>query len=160
MDTIILSIDTIKGNSALAGFENKIIIESFSHGVTLPMNRDAGNTERTLGRPDFSQMSLTKITDISTPSLYAACAGGTKLGEVTVEISRNQEGKPMSLVKFTMANAMISSIHTNGTGGGSADALTLSFTKLTSVFTQQKSDAFPKGSAQFGWDLSTNKATA
>jgi type VI secretion system secreted protein Hcp len=160
MDTIILSIASIKGNSSLAGFENKIIIESFSHGVSLPMNVDVGNSERTLGRPIFSLMALTKMSDVSTPPLYAACAAGTKLGEVTVEISRNQEGASMSLIKYTMANAMISAIHTNGTAGGAADSFSISFTKVTSVFTQQKSDASAKGNAQFGWDLTLNKAAA
>lgn len=159
MDTIVLSIDSISGNSTLKEFPGKIIIDSFSHGVALPMNMDVGNTERTMGRPVFGEMSLSKMTDVSTPALYTACAAGTKLGDATLSIGRNEGGKFMLLVKYVLSNAMISNISTSGGGGGAVDSFSINFTKITSEYSQQNPDASKKGSSTFGWDMTTNTAS-
>jgi type VI secretion system secreted protein Hcp len=159
MDTILLELKDIKGNSMLEGYADKIIIDSFSHGVSLPISNDAANTERTLGRPNFSEFQLTKTTDQSTPALYAACAAGTKLGDATLLVGRNEGGKFMLHMKYVLTNVMVSSIQT-GCGGGMSDSLSLCFTKVSAEYTQQNLDSTKKGNASFGWDLATNKAVA
>jgi type VI secretion system secreted protein Hcp len=105
-------------------------------------------------------MSFSKMTDQSTPSLYTACAAGSKLGDAIIHIGRNEGGKFMSLMKYTLANAMVSNIGTSGGGGVPNDQFSLNFTKIQSEFTQQNADSTKKGTATFGWDLATNKAAA
>lgn len=158
MDVIILEITDIKGNCTIDGYKEKIILHSFSHSVSLAMQNDGGNTERTIGRPMFSEMSFSKMTDMSTPALYTACAQGKKLGDAKIHIGRNQEGKFMSLMQYELGNAMVSNISTGGGGGAPSDSFSLHFTKIKSIFTQQNSDSVKKGSANFGWDLETNKS--
>ena len=160
MDVILLAIKDklIKGNCTITGHEDEIILNSFSHSVALPMSMDAANTERTAGKPQFSEMSFSKMTDQSTPALYAACTAGTKLTEATLFIGRNEAGVFMSLMKYVMTNPMVSNINTSGGGGIPADSFSLNFTKITSEFTQQNADSTKKGTATFGWDLATNKA--
>ena len=158
MDVILLQIASIKGNCTISGHPDEIIVNSFSHGVALPMSGDAANTERTAGRPQFSEMNFSKMTDQSTPALYMACVKGDKLGDAIIHIGRNEGGKFMSLMKYTMANAMISNINTSGGGGVPSDSFSINFTKLQSVFTQQNPDSTMKGTAAFGWDLTTNIA--
>lgn len=158
MDVIILEIKDLKGNCTITGHADQIIVESFSHGVHLPMSGDVANTERTTGRPQFSEMTFSKMTDQSTPALYAACTEGKKLGDATIHIGRNEAGVFMSLMKYVMSNAMVSNISTSGGGGTPADSFSLNFTKITSEFTQQNADSTKKGVATFGWDLATNKA--
>ena len=159
MDTIILQLGSIQGNSTIKGFENFIILHSFSHGVSLPIGLDTSNTERTMGRPNFSEFSLSKATDQSTPALYAACAAGTKLGNATVSIGRNEGGVFMLQMKYVMTNAMVSNISTSG-GGEMMDSFSLHFSAITSQYTQQNVDSTKKGNAPFGWDLSINAAQA
>jgi type VI secretion system secreted protein Hcp len=160
MDTIILQLGTIKGNSTITGYADMILIQSFSHSVSLPMGYDTANTERTLGRPSFSDFSLSKSTDQSTPALYAACAAGTKVGAATLFIGRNEGGTFMPQMKYVMTNAMVANISTGGGGGDMMDSITLHFTAITSEYTQQNIDSTKKGSASFGWDLTTNAAVA
>ena len=157
MDTIMLVIKDMTGNCTIKGFEKAIILQHFSHGVTLPLTGDAANTERTSGRPQFSEMSFSKMTDQSTPSLYNACAKGDKLGDAVVHIGRNEGGEFMLLMKYTLSNAMVSNINTSGGGGGEpSDSFSINFTKITSEFTQQNADSSKKGTASFGWNLATN----
>jgi type VI secretion system secreted protein Hcp len=160
MDTILLQFKDIKGNSLIDGFADGIQILSFSHSVAMPMTSDSANTERTLGRPSFSEFSLNKSTDQSTPALYAACAAGTKLGDATISIGRNEGGKFMLHMKFVLSNAMVANIATSGGGSDMMDSLSLNFSAMTSQYTQQNPDSTKKGTAPFGWDRATNKAVA
>jgi type VI secretion system secreted protein Hcp len=161
MDTIVLKVDNLKGNSALTGHADEIIVDTFSFGIQLPMNPDPSATERTIGRAGFSDMQFTKSMDLSTPSLYRACSAGDKLGDATLTIGRTEAGKYMELITYVMSNAMISAISTSG-GNSSRpqDGFTVSFTKITAVYTQQNADSTPKGKSSFGWDVSADADAA
>lgn len=159
MDTILLQIKNIKGNSTLDGYADAIILDTVSHGVTLPMSMDMANTERALGRPSFTELAVSKATDQSTPALYNACASGTKLGDATISVGRNESGKFLLHVKYVLGNAMVSTISTGLSGGGS-DSVTLCFSKISMEYTQQAAAGNKAGTASFGWDLATNKSTA
>lgn len=159
METIILQLPNIQGNSTITGYAGQIILLSFSHGVHMPMGADVGGTERTLGRPSFSEMTLMKATDQSTPALYGACAGGTKLGNATITIGRNEAGVFMQLVQYVLTNAMIASISTSGSGTDAMDSISIHFSAITMAYTQQKTDSTQNGVASFGWDIGLNAAT-
>ncbi|WP_085316753.1 Hcp family type VI secretion system effector [Derxia lacustris] len=158
MDVIILEIKDVKGNCQIDKYQGQIIIQSFSQGVMLPLQMDTSNTERTAGRPVFQEMSFSKMSDMSTPVLYAACVQGKKLGDAKIHIGRNENGVFMSVIEYVLTSAMVSNISTTGGGGIPVDSFSLNFTKITMDFTQQKSDSTKKGTANFGWDLETNKA--
>ncbi|WP_028311597.1 Hcp family type VI secretion system effector [Derxia gummosa] len=161
MDVIILEIKDVKGNCQIDKYQGQIIIQSFSHGVHLPLQMDTSNTERTAGRPVFTEMTFSKMSDMATPVLYAACVQGKKLGDAKIHIGRNENGVFMSVLEYVLTSAMVSNITTSGGAGGGTipmDTFSLNFTKITMDFTQQKSDSTKKGTANFGWDLETNKA--
>ncbi len=158
MDVIILEIKDMKGNCHIDGHKDQIEVHSFGHSVALPLSMDVSNTERTTGKPMFSEMNFSKTMDQATPALYAACTEGKKLGDAIIHIGRNENGKYMSLMKYVLSNAMVSNINTSGGGGQPSDSFSLNFTKITSEYTQQNPDSTKKGTATFGWDLETNKA--
>ena len=158
MDIIILEIASIKGNCIIDGYVGQTIIQSFSHNASMPMQMDRANTERTAGRPNFSEMNFSKMSDIATPALYAACVAGTKLGEAKIHIGRTEGSKFMSLIEYVLADAMVSTISTGGGGGQPSDSFSLNYTTITQVYSQQSQDSTKKGSAGFGWDLVKNIA--
>lgn len=158
MDIIILEIASIKGNCIVEGFVGQTIIQSFSHSASLPMQMDRANVERTAGRPNFSEMSFSKMSDIATPALYAACVAGTKLGVAKIHIGRTESSKFMPLIQYVLNDAMVSNISTSGGGGQPSDSFSLNYTIITQVYSQQTQDAAKKGSAGFGWDLVKNIA--
>ena len=158
MDIIILEIKDIKGSCELEGNIGQINIEQFGHNVSLPMQTDRSNTERTAGRPNFSEMTFSKSSDIATPALYSACVAGTKLGDVKIHIGRTEGSKFMSLIEYVLTDAMVSNISTSGGGGQPNDSFGLSYTVISLVYSQQNKDSTKKGSAGFGWDLVKNIA--
>ena len=157
-DVLLLEITGITGNSDLKSHTDQIILLSYSHGVSLPMQHDRANKERTAGRPVFSEMSFSKMTSLATPLLYAACAAGKKLGEAKIHYGRNEDGKFMSVMEMVLGDAMISSINTSGGGGIPSDSFSINYTWITTAFTQQNKDSTKKGDAPFGWDLALNIA--
>jgi type VI secretion system secreted protein Hcp len=158
-DVLILDLGaSIKGNCAVDGYADKIIVLSYSHSASIPLQMDSANTERTSGRPTFSEIQFSKMSDLATTEMYKACTQGTKIGTATLHVGRVENGKYMSFFKYEMTNAMISNISTSGGGGIPSDSFSISFTKIKCDFTQQKSDSTAKGTGTWNWNLETMKA--
>lgn len=186
-DVLILDLGpNITGNCNVNGFAGKIIVASYSHSVALPMQMDASNTERTAGRPVFSEVSFTKMSDLSTALLYQNCSQGSKIGQAILNVGRVENGVYMMLFKYTFFNAMISSIRTDAgssllpnsghfqyssledklssnpvlsPGGGiPADSFSINYTKIQCDFQQQQSDSTAKGTNTWNWNIETMKA--
>ena len=158
-DVLILDLGTtIKGNSQITGYTDKIIVLSYSHSASIPLQMDSSNTERTSGSPVFSEISFSKMSDLSTTEMYKACTQGSKIGTATLHVGRVENGKYMSFFKYEMTNAMISNISTSGGGGIPSDSFSISFTKIKCDYTQQQSDSSAKGTGTWNWNLETMKA--
>ncbi|RYE99800.1 MAG: type VI secretion system tube protein Hcp [Oxalobacteraceae bacterium] len=158
-DVLILNLGkTIVGNCQIAGFAGQIIVLSYSHSASIPLQMDSANTERTAGRPVFSELSFSKMSDLSTTELYKACTQGSKIGTATLNVGRVENGKYMNFFTYEMTNAMISGISTSGGGGIPSDSFTISFTKIKCDYTQQLADSTSKGTGTWNWNLETMQA--
>ncbi len=151
---------TLDGNCTEKGFEKQIMIDSFSHSLTNPLTTKIGNTDRTSDGPQFSQMSFSKVMDISTPLLYQACASNRILGTATISVTRVQGSEQMLAITYVLGDAMIENISTSGSAGGDLpnDSFMLNFSSITSEYTKQKVDSSKEGVAPFGWDLKLRQA--
>mgnify|MGYP003613588621 CR=1 FL=1 len=158
-DVLILDLGpSIIGNCQLVGYVGKIIVHSYSHGASMPMQMDSANTERTSGRPVFSEMSFSKMSDLATTAMYKACTQGTKIGPAKLNIGRVENGVYMNFMTYVMDNAMISQMSCSGGGGIPNDSFSINFTKIKADFTQQKTDSTSKGTGTWNWNLETMKA--
>ncbi|ELX12950.1 virulence factor secretion apparatus protein [Janthinobacterium sp. HH01] len=158
-DVLILDLGTtIVGNCMVTGYAAKIIVLSYSHSASMPLQMDASNTERTSGRPVFSELSFSKMSDLSTTEMYKACTQGTKIGLAKLHVGRVENGKYMNFFTYEMTNAMISNISTSGGGGIPSDSFSLNFTKIKCDYTQQQADSTAKGTGTWNWNLETMKA--
>ncbi len=158
-DVLILDLgSTIKGNCQITGYADKIIVLSYSHSVSIPMQGDVANTERTAGRPVFSEMSLQKMSDLATTEMYKACSQGSKLGTAKLYVGRVENGKFMNFLTYEMSNAMISNVSTSGGSGIPSDSFSINFTALKCDYTQQQSDSTAKGTGTWNWSLEEMKA--
>ncbi|MEY2620043.1 MAG: hypothetical protein RL522_3045 [Pseudomonadota bacterium] len=152
-DVIILEFTGMSGNCQIKDHKDKIIILSYSHSASLPMQGDIANSERTAGRPILSEIALQKMSDRSTTELYKHCTQGMKAAEAKLFVGRVEEGNYLPFFTYTMTNAMISSVSTSGGGGLPSDSFTISFSALKCEFQGQKTDAQAAGTATWNWDL-------
>lgn len=159
MDAITLDLPGIAGECLLKGYENKIECLSFSHAVAMQMTSDTSNRERTSGKPNVQEFTLSKYMDQSSPSLNQACCEGRKIGDATIMIGRNEGGTVMPLMIYTLKDAMISSVSAASSGGDKpSETLTLNFTAIQWDYTAQNADSTKQGTAPGKWDMKTNTA--
>lgn len=158
MDTLILDIPKINGESLLEGYKDKIEVLSFSHGIAMQITGDVSNTERTSGKPNHQDFAFTKYMDAATPHLNDACNKATGLGTVKFYILRNDGTDMLILMEYEMSNAIISSVSISGGGGDKpVETLTINYTALKQTYHSQKEEVGKKGKIETSWDLATNK---
>jgi type VI secretion system secreted protein Hcp len=156
MDSIILDMGPdVRGESTKQGFEGKMELLSFSHGVAMQITGDISSSERTSGRPNHQDMTVTKYLDSASPVLNQSCCEGRTFPQVGIIIGRDDHGSVVELMRYTMKNVLISSISIGGGGGDRpVEALTLNYNQISWSYSSQKS----KGGAEGKWNLSTNSA--
>ena len=157
MDVILLDIPDIKGQTTLKGFEDKIELLSASHGVAMQITGTQSNTERTSGRPNHQDLTVSKYVDLATCPLIAACNAATNLKTISLTVGRNDAGAVLPYLVLTLDNAIVSSVSLS-TGGGDrpVETITFNYTKIKWDFTEQKADLGKKGNNGAVWDLATN----
>lgn len=160
MDAIILDLGTaIKGESQIKGYEDKIELLSFSHGIAQQMTGDVSNTKRTTGRPSHQDFTVTKFSDLATCNLLDYCNQAKILATVIVTIGQNDAGTLIPFFVYTLTNVLISSVSTGGGGGGKPqETVTLNYGKIKWDYIQQKEEAGKSGTNSAVWDLSANTA--
>jgi type VI secretion system secreted protein Hcp len=160
MDAIILDMgDGVRGESSLAGYEGKIELLSFSHGVAMQMTGDISNSERTSGRPSHQDLTVTKYLDAASPVLNQACCEGKEFPQVAVIIGRNDGGRLGELMRYTLRGVLISSISIGGGGGDRpVETLTLNYNKIEWSYTSQRPEQGKERSVEGKWDLAQNAA--
>ncbi|MEE9101887.1 MULTISPECIES: Hcp family type VI secretion system effector [Pseudomonas] len=162
MDAILLDLgDDIKGDSLLAGFEDKIEIMSYSHNVAMQVTNDVSNSERTSGKPHIGEFTLTKFVDTATPTLNEYCCAGKAIPTATLTVGRNAaegDGKVMPFITYTLSNVVLSNVSVSGGAGGKpVETVSLNFTKIKWELTAQKDDGSKEGTAASTWDMAANK---
>ncbi|BBV32600.1 MULTISPECIES: Hcp family type VI secretion system effector [Citrobacter] len=158
MDAIFLKLDDIKGESQVDGFKDQIEIMSYSHNVAMQVTNDVSNTERTSGRAHVGEMSLTKFVDLSTPKLNEYCCSGKMIKEAVLTLCRNDDGKMLPFIVYTLDNVVISHLSVSGGSGGKpVETMSLNFTKIKWEITAQKLGGQKEGNVSSVWDMAMNK---
>ena len=104
-----------------------------SRGTSPLTSRTSASGARS-GTVEMQDFSVTKVIDKTSPDLALACASGTRIPEVTIEVTRAGRGAVEYLV-ITMENVIITSISpagTSGTGGlDPLEEISFQYEKLT-----------------------------
>jgi len=160
MDVIILDMGKdVTGESSLTDYTGKMELLSFSHGVAMQITGDLSNTERTSGKPNHQDLTVTKYLDAASPVLCQSCCQGKGFPQVDIVIGRNDSGKVIELMRYTMKNVIISSISVGGGGGDKpVETVTLNYNDLAWKFTSQNASVGQKGVVNGTWNLATNAA--
>ena len=162
-DNIILDIKSIPGESKMKGYEKKIVLMSFSAGMSQPMTNDPANTSRTLGRPTVAEINCTKVCDSASTPLMKACLGGTDLGDVELHIFRVTSGSDLShelMMTYTLTNAMISQHSISGSGNDTPyESFSINFTKISIDYFVQDETGKKQGTLPASYDMATGEAT-
>jgi type VI secretion system secreted protein Hcp len=158
MDLLILDMgDDVNGESSLDGYERKIELLAFSHGVAMQITGDIRYTERTTDKPIHQDMAVTKHLDATSPILNQACCEGKAFPQVDIIIGRKDTGKLLEFMRYTLKSVIISSVSVGGGGGDKPmETVTLNYNKISWRFTHLKPIVGREDVVEGRWDLTRN----
>jgi type VI secretion system secreted protein Hcp len=159
MDAIFLELGDLAGTSQVTGFEGKIELLSYSHGVAIQVTGDISNTERTSGKSMHQDFHLSKYVDATTPGLNQSCCEGKVFETAKITVGRNDAGEIIPLITYDLTNVIISGISVSGGSGDKPmESFSLNYAAITWEFSPQKEEGGKEGAIQGSWDLTLNKA--
>jgi type VI secretion system secreted protein Hcp len=152
-------IDGIEGESTDDKHRGWIEILSFGNGHSQTVSRTASSAGgASAERADFRNFQFEKLIDKASPKLALACAAGTHINKITVEICRAGTEK-IKYMEFTMTNCIISdySIAGDGKDAFPIESISIDYGKMQWIYTQQKrAGGVAAGNIATGWNLETN----
>ena len=154
MDVLLMKFDPeIPGTSTLDKYAKWIELLSFSHGVAMQITGDITNVERTSGKPNHQDFTITKYLDESSPKINEACCAGENFKSAEVLVGRNDRGKVLPLIKYTMKNVILSSVSIGGGGGDKpVETVTMNYNHITWDFHREGEGR----NVSSKWDLARN----
>jgi type VI secretion system secreted protein Hcp len=154
-----IKIDGIDGESTDDKHKNWVEILSYNSGLSQSASATASSAGgATAERANFHDFSFTKHLDSSSPALSLACANGTHINNIVVELCRAGTEK-VKFMEYKLTNCIISSITADSGKDGDVptESVTIDFGKISWAYTVQKREGGgAAGNKVAGWDLQKN----
>lgn len=158
---VYLQIEGIKGESQDDKHKDWIEVTGVHWGVHQPKSATASTGGgHTAERAELSDISFSKISDMSSPILLQTCASGKTLPKAKLEFFRaDGAGDRVKYFDIELENVLISMVtpHLGGSDSFLSENVNLKFSKVKWKYTQQKIGGGSGGNTAGGWDLATNK---
>ncbi|MEQ9400073.1 MAG: type VI secretion system tube protein Hcp [Longimicrobiales bacterium] len=160
MDIVLMKVTDVKGQTQLDGYADHMELFSYNHGIAQHVTANVSNTDRTTGRPQHSDFSVSKDVDKASPSLLQGCNEAKVYSEVLITVGRNDGGAIVKLFTYKLEDVVISSISVSGGGGGKpVENISLNYARIEWTYYAQKEEGGAGGNAVAKWDVSLNKAS-
>lgn len=157
---VYLQIEGIKGESTDSKHQGWIECENVSWSLTQPRSATASTGGgHTAERVELSDVTFVKLADLASPILAQACAAGKTHPKAKFEFWRaDGAGERVKYYEVELHNVLIGHVGQSvGTGQFLTDTISLKFSKVKWMYTQQKVSGGTGGSTVGGWDASANR---
>jgi type VI secretion system secreted protein Hcp len=156
-----LNVDGIPGESTDDAHADWIEVLSYSSGVSQTASASASSGGgASAERADFQDFSIVKALDKASPKLAVACADGTHIATVVLELCR-AGGDKVKYMEYKLTDCIVSSFRPGGSAQGGEtlplEEVSFNYGKIEWTYTQQKrADGSGGGQVAAGWDLEKN----
>jgi type VI secretion system secreted protein Hcp len=152
---VYLQLDGIKGESQAKGFKDAIDVQSFSWGVSNPAGGQRGFGGAGAGRATFSDLSIEKRLDSSSPSLMVHVANGQliRTGVMTIV---NAGETPVPYYRLCLQNIRVTSDQYAGSSETPQESVTFAYGAIQQIYSTQNSEGGLGTPFIGGWDLLRN----
>jgi type VI secretion system secreted protein Hcp len=155
--TIFVRIEGVRGDSTDDRHREWVEATSYSQGVTaIGATRLASGG--TIQRPEFSDITITKFLDSSSPVLTRLCAQGAHIRGVVIEFVNPGMDK-LLVQRITLDDVMVSSVKMGGPAGQPpTETVAFKFARIRQeYFIPKRADGSGGGTIRAGFDLTANK---
>lgn len=137
-----------------------IDILSFSWGVsqTSVYGTGASGKEAKAGRADFSNLTIMKVLDKTTPLLCDHCASGDILKKVYILYDKPVATKQQPYFRVWLKDALITSVQLSGSNENPTESVSFAFQGVEVAYSPEKDDGSLDAAIRKGYDLETLKS--
>jgi type VI secretion system secreted protein Hcp len=148
-----LYIDGIQGPSTSR--TDSIDVLSFSWGVsqTAVYGAGASGKEAKAGRADFSNLTIMKVLDKTTPLLCDHCATGNILTKVFILYDKPVGDKQQAYFRIWIKDALITSVQLSGSNENPTESVSFAFQAVEVAYAPEKDDGSLDAAIRKGYDL-------
>ena len=153
-----LYVDSVEGPStSKTGF---IDILSFSWGVsnTATYGTGASGKESKAGRADFSNLTIMKVLDKTTPLLTDHCDSGNILSKVYILYDKPVGDQQADYFRIYLQDALITSVQLSGSNENPTESVSFAFQAVEIGYKPENDDGSLGGAICKGFNLETLKS--
>jgi type VI secretion system secreted protein Hcp len=150
-----LYIDGVEGPSTSR--TGCIDVLSFSWGVsqTAVYGAGASGKEAKAGRADFSNLSIMKVLDKTSPLLCDHCATGNILDKVYILYDKPVGDKQQPYFRIWLKDALITSVQLSGSNENPTESISFAFQGVEIAYAPEKDDGSLDAAIRKGYNLET-----
>ena len=145
-DEAYLKIPGIKGGSQESGYLEQIKLDSFQVALSKPP--EGGATQ-------FTEATVTKALDKSSPYLLKEVATATYFPSATVSFTKVLEGSTFRYLRYCLGDVKLTSLSTSYGGDTPTESLSMKFDRLVQTYYQPKPGGGPPNFWTGGYDIAT-----
>jgi type VI secretion system secreted protein Hcp len=148
-----LYVDGVEGPSTSR--KGCIDVLSFSWGVSQTSTYGAGasGNEAKAGRADFSNLSIMKVLDKTTPLLCDHCASGDILKKVYLLYDKPVGDKQQPYFRVWIKDALVTSVQLSGSNENPTESISFAFQAVEIAYAPEKDDGTLDAAIRKGYDL-------
>ena len=148
-----LSIDGITGPST--SVPGTIDVLSFSWGVsqTAVYGAGASGKEAKAGRADFSNLTIMKVLDATSPLLCDHCATGNILPKVYIIYTKPVGDKQDNYFRIWVKDALVTSVQLSGSSEQPVESVSFAYQGVEIAYRPEKDDGTLDAAIPKGYDL-------
>ncbi len=148
----------IKGESKTDGHDGWINVESVQMGVGRSITQSGSSAARDTRNPNFSEITLNRLSDRASTDLFMQAACGQSLGKAEIHFlqTAGSDKSPQVYLICELADVLISAFSLSSAGEKPSETVSLNFTKIQMQFNSYDGAKVAAG-AKKGYDLAVNK---
>lgn len=152
-----LKIEGVDGNSTSRPGHIDVLSFSFGASQNAVYGAGASGKEAKAGRADFSNLTIMKVLDKSSPELFDHCSTGDILKKVTLFYDKPVKDQQQDYFKVELSDALITSVQLSGSNENPVESVSFAFQKVLVGYAPEKDDGSLDGFVERGYDLETLK---
>jgi type VI secretion system secreted protein Hcp len=154
---IYMKYGSIKGAVTTDGFKDWIELSSFQWAAGRAIHSATGHSHsREHSAPSFSEVTVRKQTDLSSPDLFLDSVAGKLNNTVTLKFTTTNKGDVETFLTYELTDCGLSGYALSSEGDMPTESLRLNYTKIAKTFSDPETGVAPK---TVGYDLTKMKTT-
>jgi type VI secretion system secreted protein Hcp len=152
-----LTLDGIKGESAMDGHKDEIEILSFSFGGSNPASVGRGGGAGT-GSVTLDRFQCVKYVDASSAGIFQNLCLGRHFPKAKLTVYKASGGAPLPYLVYDFEEVFVDNQQWSGVGNGAdspTESLSFAFRKVVVTYNQQKPDGSKGGAFVASWDIAS-----